>query len=294
MKWKKAKRGPSEEAQNRRSRQQAVRDLEKKATKEKRSRIKQLREALKLAKTQARAECKHRRENARLMSKEGIREVRAELQADLQRLGDECQSRMASKTTPIVGSIEELATELRSSAMAQKHSRQREAARPRESGRETLEREFDQVRADIGKEPFLLPIFERLKRSLRRGPRQTLTEAFRELVAETPELVAEEQARASRMMSDLDRNCAEAKHLAKQGDESAEQWATDNCQRRRPKGSAKSRTLGLYGPDLIPSDTRPKPPEPRGKKPRSSTSTKGQQSLAGGPLGGSILEDPPF
>ncbi len=292
MKWNK-KRGPSAEAQNRRSRQQAIRDLEKKAASEKRERLKTLRQALKLAKEQTRAKCKNRREDARLVAKQGHREVNLELQADLQRLEEECHARMNSATTPIAGSIEELATELRSSAMARKHASQREAARPRESGRETREREFDQVRADLGKEPLLLPIFERIKRSLKPSPRQTLTEAFREYVAETPELLEQEQAKQARVMTDLDLHCAEAKHLAKQGDPDAERWATANCQsRRRPKGSAKSRTLGLYGPDLIPIDMPPKPPEKKPTRPRGSA--RGQQSLAGGPLGGGLLDPIPF
>lgn len=298
----KFRRGASQESINRRSREQAARDLAANATKDEREKLKKLRAAAALAKKELRAECGHKRGNARLQAHEGRIEVRNTLAQDLAHIDAECARRVEERIVPLQRSIEQLAADLKSSAVMARGNRERERGRPKLSAKENREAEFDRVRHAIqARDARLLPIFERVKRGLKPAPRQTLEEAFWEYVEENPEALENEQARQEAAITDLDVHCAEAIHEGKLGNEEARAWAREHCtSRKRPRGSAKSRTIGLFGPSLVPRDDDDEPLAKKGYPvplapplPRKGRA-RGQQSLSAGPLGGSVLDTPPF
>ena len=294
MKFK-LSRGAASETENRKSREKSSREKTASNQREKREALRKQRSELARVKREVVSACRNKRQSARLVAQEGRREVKAELERDLSRIDQECSASMHAAVDPLAQSAADLAAELRGSVLATKHGRQREQSRPKLSAQEEREKRFDEVRHDLqASRPELLGVFERVKRSLKPTDRQTMTEAFLELMHENPQYLEEAQAEASRPLSSLDFACAEAMHEAKLGSPEAQAWAAEHCDKsakRRPKGSAASRTLGMFGPDLVPpsqpAQTLVASNAPRGSHKRRSGGQQRLSSASGAEFTGS-------
>lgn len=292
-------RGGSSEAANRRSRESGLRDLEKGERAKKRAAVKQLREALRVATRDARQGCKQKRKDTYLMAAEGHREVRYELAEDLAKLKGSCAIRIASAIGPLRASIEEIASELRTSALARRHSAARARERPKVSTKESREEQIEKALRDVeAMDPALVSLLKKEGRAIVAKPRQTLGEAYLEWIAENPERVREHQAKASHV-GQADMMCAQALNDSKMGSPEAREWAAKHCTEEgaatpkfRHKTSAASRTLGLFGPH----GPKPKPETPAAKERTLSKGKKaprGQQGLSVGKFGASFLDANP-
>lgn len=279
-------RGGASERENRRSRESGLRDLQRDDKDRKRGAVKQLREALRVATKEARAGCQQWRTDAHLRAaegrreflydlnqqrektKEGYRQVRFTLAEELAGLKVGCAARIASAVGPIRASIQELASELRTSALARRHSAERAKERPKASAKETREEQIEAALRDVETlDPALVPLLKKEGRTIAAKPRQTLGEAYLEWIAEHPDRVREYQARLS-LVGQADMMCGQAINDGKMGSPEARAWAEKHCTEEgtatpafRRKTSAASRTINLFGGDTkVPPEV---PPEAR-------------------------------
>lgn len=302
-------KGKSISAQVRADKAKYLRELDQRAKNERRQALKASRAALREQKKTASRMCRNRKRIARSSAAEAKRQLRqqiqqipVELRQTMAALDAQCGVHVAEVTAPIQQQIEGLRTEIGMATVEARHGRERERRRPKLSASERRAQTIDEARRDVeAHDPRLLRAFDRLARTLPVPERKTLSEAFLELAAETPELL-EEQQRAS-AVRDLDMACAEAIHVGELGNDEARTWAANNCKpegkarkkRSGGKGSAASRTVGMYGSDIVPpeaTDTPETPKAPKEPAQKSKKKPRGQQSLSGGPLGGSLLDVP--
>lgn len=276
-------RGGASERENRQSRESGLRDIERSGKAKKRAAVKQLREALRAATREARAGCQQWRTDAHLRAaegrreflydlnqqrektREGYRQVKFTLAEELAALKTACASRIATAVAPIRASIEELASELRTSALARRHSAERAREKPKASAKETREEQIEAALRDVETlDPALVPLLKKEGRTIAPKPRQTMGEAYLEWIAENPERVREYQAKLS-LVGQADMMCGQAINDAKMGSPEAQAWAAKHCTEEgaatpsfRRKTSAASRTINLFGGD---SKTPPEVPK---------------------------------
>ena len=282
-------RGGASAAENKRSRERGLKDLEAKAKAGKKAEIRRLKQALIVAKKQLRDECRGRKAVALAGKREVFRETKgaiaaarerrtiakASLRANLERITEECQIRIdrviegeQRSVGAIQRSIEELATELRSSALASRQAREREAERPKATAKESRQEQIEAALRDVAeRDPSLVDLVRRQARGIVTKPRQTLGEAYLEWLDEHPAEVQAHRAQASRLHP-ADLMCAQAIHESGEGNPEARAWAAENCQdsgKAKPalkkKASAAERTVDFLAEEKR-SVARPSlPPE---------------------------------
>lgn len=282
-------RGGASAAENKRSRERGLKDLEAKAKAGKKAEIRRLKQALVLAKKQLRDECRGRKAAAVAGKREVFRETKeamaaarerravakASLKANLERIAEECQIRIdrviegeQRSVGAIQRSIEELATDLRSSALASRQAREREKERPKATAKESRQEQIEAALRDVAeRDPSLVDLVRRQARGIVAKPRQTLGEAFLEWLDEHPAEVQAHRAQASRLHP-ADLMCAQAIHESGEGNPEAKAWAAENCQESgkakpalKKKASAAERTVDFLAEEKKPAARPALPPE---------------------------------
>ena len=282
-------RGGASAAENKKSRERGLKDLEAKAKAGKKAEIRRLKQALIVAKKQLRDECRGRKAVAVAGKREVFRETKeamaaarerrtvakASLRANLERIAEECQIRIdrviegeQRSVGAIQRSIEELATDLRSSALASRQAREREKERPKASLKESREEQIGAALRDVAeRDPSLVDLVRRQARGIAAKPRQTLGEAYLEWLDEHPAEVQAHRAQASRLHP-ADLMCAQAIHESGEGNPEARAWAAENCQESgkakpvlRKKASAAERTVDFLAEEKRPAARPSLPPE---------------------------------
>jgi hypothetical protein len=262
-------RGGASAAENKRSRERGIRERDAAQRAAKKEELRRLRKALALAKKEVRAECANRRKIAKHGRKEifaaantAIREAKdqkkrakVELTAHLERITEECRIRMDRATGGgLSKSVEALAAEIKTAALARKHAQERARERPAASSRERREEEIEAALRDVEAiDPSLVDLVRRHARTIQPRPRQSLGEAYAEWIAEHgPEVEAHKAKSAALHPADL--MCAHAIHEAEIGNPDARIWAAENCKESgkgkpvlRRKLSAAERTIGMFG-----------------------------------------------
>lgn len=264
--------------ETRRSKAQALRDIDRENIDKKRRKVAELGLVTKATRSEKRT---------------AVKKVVTDCAAEEQRIKDElqahklaCGKRKAStqlyydeKIDDLRGKQEEIRGELRSSRAAGQANRSREKERAsRSTAKERREESEEQVENDIrhhlGEQ--WIAVWRRVKHGFRGTDRMTPYEQFAHYAHETPEALEHAQAQAT-VIREADIVCGQAQEYARQGDAEAAQWAAENCDgdttKRPPKGkksSAASRTLSLLG-DIAP------PKEER--KARKTTPKRGKRAL---------------
>lgn len=132
-------------------------------------------------------------------------------------------------------------------------SRAKEQAKRGPSARERYAEERQQAEADVrhhmGSEWAI--VFRTWQPPKRKADdTRSLFEQFSEYAHDTPEALEVVREKQHVVIKDADLNCAQAKVEAERGNWDAELWHGENCEgdksKRRPKGSAASRTSSLY------------------------------------------------
>lgn len=274
-------RGGASAAENKKSRERGLKDLEAKAKAAKRAEIVRLKKALVLAKKQLREECKGRKKAAVAGKREVFRETagaiaaareqrtiaKASLKANLERIAEECQIRIdrviegeQRSVDAIQRSIEELATELRTSALASRQAREREKERPKASAAESRAEQIEAALRDVAeRDPSLVELVRRQARGIVTKPRQTLGEAYLEWLDEHPADVQAHKSKAAQLHP-ADLMCAQAIHESQEGNPEARAWAAENCQesgKAKPslkrKASPAERTISFLDEPPVPA-----------------------------------------
>lgn len=257
-----------------------LRDLDREHDKQIRAAITELKRVkVKALREEKRAAIKAMREE----HKRAIGELRAKYDAQIAKLLEEAEAKRA---------------ELRASQSWRKFGRQR--SKGRVTGAERRQEIDEAVENDIRAwRPELVPLWRSMRVGFANRPNLTRFEAFQQWVHDTGEetITALLSDQAEKVIK-TDPACEDAKDAARRGDLAAEQWAIENCglpvsaTRKRPKGSATSRTGSLYATGERPPEPGPKKKEPK-ERTKKQRGGKGQQSLSGGPLGAGF-EDIPF
>lgn len=147
-------------------------------------------------------EARVRRRLAVRSVRDQCRTARARLKEARKKLRTRCDARAELARTAGDADIRESKRRLSEERSYQRALRGSEAAgarkrAPRSTARERAQESDDEVRRDLP--PELVPIFERLKRHVKGGPRKTRTEAFLEWVEDHTEEVARLQSDADEL-----------------------------------------------------------------------------------------------
>lgn len=265
-------------AQTRAAKASALRDIERQNDQKIRDAIKELRGI----KVRALRDEKRKR----------IREMREEHK----RMIAQVRERFDAKIAELRAEAEKMAGELKSSKLSRKHTKDRNKGRV--TGSEKRQELDDQVENDVRHwRPELVPLWRKVRVGFPNRPGMSRFEAFQHYVHETPDAVAVLQEQQD-LINELEMECDQAREfVGRTNDKETQSWIVDNCGtdatklKKKPKGSAASRTPSLFASGERPTEEKKKAKEKEKGPKKGPKAAPGQQGLTVGKMKASSFVD---